>query len=259
MKLLFYETKVLPISCLRFLVCVCHKTAHSGNRQSHQIFPWNGKHYKIESLHTILVITYTLYPIHEYYHFYFIFFFVTECHTLLYCCWSNFQLANYNGNSCAVEMVIHISKTCRLSFNNFYIIVKRSFSRARAFAYSFFSIPCFFLCRMYIRIREIFCHFFIYFSTRSVPHPVCFMTFSLPVRVRWFWYARQRNEKIHETYFALASSFHRRDNWNTDSPFPLLLEWQATDNVLFTGRNDAMPSSWRDMSRFGCYCVWGYQ
>lgn len=201
---------------------------------------------------------------HEHIIIIFCFFSATVCHTLCHCCcrccWSNFHLANNNGISgaMAMGMVIHISKTCRMSLNHFHITVKRSFSMRSSLSKHlliYFSVFHFSPSSVYERFCSFF-YLFIYFFSYSFGSPSCLL-FIFVCRFLWHWLfvecclcrsdvltaprkgqKDERTEKKirNESYFALASSFHRRDNWHTDSPFPLLPDWQATDIALFTGR-----------------------
>lgn len=109
--------------------------------------------------------------------------------TLCYCCCrSNFLLANNNGISCAVEMVTHIRRTCRMSLNRFHITGKRSFSVRSLLIFFSFSLFSFYTSIVYTYHTRytIYARFFlfIYFSTHLVPHPVYFTS---SWRFLWHW------------------------------------------------------------------------
>lgn len=143
-----------------------------------------------------------------------------------------------NGKMCDVRTY---------SWNVSHVTQPLSYHRSEIIFYAL-DAYVFFIFFTFLLLKYVGYDFFsIYLFGYSFGSPSCllyiFLSFSsaLPVcclcrSSRW------RKGQKNEPYFASASSFHRCDNWHTDSPFPLLHDWQATDIALFTGRNDAMPS-----------------
>lgn len=148
--------------------------------------------------------------------------------------WSNSHSANNNEISCAVEMVILSVERVACHSTTSISPLRDHFLRARCSEHMLIYFSVFHFSSSQIRMIFIFLFFFL-----LIWSPILF---ALHLRVVFFGIAcallalSASDKKRNESYFALASSFHRCDNWHTDSPFPLLHDWQATDIALFTGR-----------------------
>lgn len=218
-----------------------------------------------------------------YYYFLLLFFSVTVCHTLCHCCcrccWSNFHLANNNGISgaMAMGMVIHISKTCRMSLNHFHITVKRSFSMRSSLSKHlliYFSVFHFSPSSVYERFCSFF-YLFIYLFSYSFGSPSCLL-FIFVCRFLWHWLfvecclcrsdvltaprKGQKDERTEKKIFETNRILHWHHRFTVVTTDTLTAHFPCypTDRLLTSHclqvENDAMPSWWWKTSRCGCHC-----
>lgn len=151
--------------------------------------------------------------------------------------WSNFRLANNNGISRVKRVTCH-STTFISPFR--YHFMRACYSDSKSPSVFFFISPSSVI--FYTNIC-------IYFSTHLVPP---YILFALYLRVVFFgslllmpfWCVRHKvkNKRI---VFCIGITAVITDNWQ---PISLVTRLTGTDVALFTGRNDAVPSSWWEAS-----------